>query len=301
MRSWLRVAVTLSLVAVAAILGTLVWRYYLLAPWTRDGRVRTEVVAVAPEVAGRITELRVSDNQPVRKGDVLFAIDRERYRLAVARAEAVLASREQDLRLKEAQSQRRAGLSDLAVTAEAREQYAATAAIAAAALQEGRVELDVARLDLERTEVRSPVNGWVTNLVLRAGDYATAGRTALSIIDADAFWVSGYFEETKLRRIRDGARVRIELMSESRPLSGRVESIARGITDPNAAAGGEGLANVSPTFSWVRLAQRIPVRIRLDPVPDGVRLAAGMTCTVVVDESGSVTPGPPPAGETRRP
>lgn len=279
-----RIALTLAVAALALAGGVYVWRVYMLSPWTRDGRVRTEVVGIAPEVAGRITELRIADNARVRRGDLLFTIDPERYRLAVAQAEATVESRREDLRLREAQSARRARLSDLAVTAEEKEQFQANAAIATATLRQAEVALDVARLDLARTEVRAPVNGWVTNLVLRAGDYATPGRTAVTLVDADAFWVSGYFEETKLPRIREGAPATIALMGEGRILTGRVESVSRGISDPNAAPGSEGLAAVNPTFSWVRLAQRIPVRIRLDPVPDHVRLAAGMTCTVTIAE-----------------
>jgi multidrug resistance efflux pump len=294
MRRVLPVLLTLSVCAVALLLGALVWRYYMLSPWTRDGRVRTEVVGIAPEVSGRITEVRVADNGFVHKGDVLFVIDPDRYRLAVAQAEATVESRREDERLRIAQAGRRARLSEYAVTAEEREQYAANAAIASASLQEASVAADIARLDLARTEVRSPVNGWATNVVLRAGDYATVGRTAVTIVDADAFWVVGYFEETKLPRIREGARVTIALMGGG-ALTGRVESVARGITDPNAAPGGEGLATVNPTFSWVRLAQRIPVRIRPDPIPDGVRLAAGMTCTVTVDEAAPLQPVSGPA------
>jgi multidrug resistance efflux pump len=288
----MRVAVTLAVVAAAIGLGILAWRVYMLAPWTRDGRVRTEVVSIAPEVSGRVTNLTVVDNQAVRKGDLLFALDQDRYRLALAQAEAVIESRTHELRLREAQAARRARLNELSVSAEEKEQYASNAAVAAAALHEAQVAVRVARLDLARTEIRSPVNGWVTNLLLRAGDYATTGKTAVSVIDADAFWVSGYFEETKLARIREGAKATIWLMGESRPLGGRVESIARGISDPNTAAGGEGLANVNPTFTWVRLAQRIPVRIRLDSVPEGARLAAGMTCTIELSETDIVKPEP---------
>ncbi len=291
-RGIMRVAVTLAVVAAAIGLGILAWRVYMLAPWTRDGRVRTEVVSIAPEVSGRVTNLAVVDNQAVRKGDLLFALDQDRYRLALAQAEAVIESRTHELRLREAQAARRARLNELSVSAEEKEQYASNAAVAAAALHEAQVAVRVARLDLARTEIRSPVNGWVTNLLLRAGDYATTGKTAVSVIDADAFWVSGYFEETKLARIREGAKATIWLMGESRPLGGRVESIARGISDPNTAAGGEGLANVNPTFTWVRLAQRIPVRIRLDSVPEGARLAAGMTCTIELSETDIVKPEP---------
>jgi multidrug resistance efflux pump len=297
----LRVLATLALVAAALVGGAALWQYYLYSPWTRDGRVRTEVVGVAPEVAGRVATLHVVDNQYVRKGDLLFTIDPESYRLNVAQAEAVVENRVQDQKLREAQSSRRARLDNLSVSAEEKEQYAINAAISGVALRQAQVAADVARLDLARTEVRSPVNGYATNLALRVGDYATVGRTAVSLVDADAFWISGYFEETKLARIREGAPALIRLMGEDRPLTGRVESVARGITDPNAAAGGEGLANVNPNFSWVRLAQRIPVRIRIDAIPEGVRLAAGMTCTVTIgDGTGpAVGSGMVPGGEDR--
>jgi multidrug resistance efflux pump len=304
----LRLIVTLAVVVVAVIAGGALWQYYVYSPWTRDGRVRTEVVGVAPEVAGRVASLPVVDNQLVRKGDLLFSIDPETYRLNLAQLEAVVENRQQDLRLRQSQAERRARLNDLAVSAEEKEQYAINAAIAGAALRQAQVMVELARLDLARTQVRSPVNGWVTNLLLRAGDYATVGRNAVNVIDADAFWVSGYFEETKLAKIREGAPATIRLMGEERPLRGRVDSVARGITDPNTAAGGEGLATVNPNFTWVRLAQRIPVRIRLDAIPDGVRLAAGMTCTVTIDEDASTAPAtvtapspsvPPPPPPTR--
>lgn len=285
-----RVLVTLVVLAIAVVAGAVLWDYYVYSPWTRDGRVRAEVVGIAPEVAGRITALHVADNQFVRKGDLLFSIDPASYRLNVAQAEAVVENRAQDLRLREAQANRRARLNDLSVSAEEKETYAINAAIAGSALRQAQVAADIARLDLARTELRAPVNGWVTNLQLRAGDYATTGRNAFSIVDADAFWVSGYFEETKLARIRDGARATIRLMGEDRPITGRVNSFARGITDPNATPGGEGLATVNPNFTWVRLAQRIPVRIQLDTIPPGMRLSAGMTCTITVDEEGRPAP-----------
>jgi multidrug resistance efflux pump len=290
----LRVVVTLVLVAGAVIGGSALWRFYVYSPWTRDGRVRTEVVAIAPEVAGRVATLAVVDNQFVHKGDVLFTIDPASYRLNVAQAEAVVENRAQDQKLREAQSSRRARLDTLSVSAEEKEQYAINAAISGTALRQAQVAAEIARLDLARTEVRSPVTGYVTNLALRTGDYAQVGRSAVTVIDSEAFWVSGYFEETKLSRIREGSVATIRLMGEERPLRGRVDSIARGITDPNAAAGGEGLANVNPNFTWVRLAQRIPVRISFDALPDGVRLAAGMTCTITIEDELAPAKGAPP-------
>jgi multidrug resistance efflux pump len=287
---------------VAAIIGgAALWQYYLYSPWTRDGRVRTEVVGIAPEVAGRIATLPIADNQYVRKGDLLFTIDPETYRLNLAQAEAVVENRVQDQKLRESQSNRRARLDNLSVSAEEKEQYAINAAISGAALRQAQVAAEIARLDLARTEVRSPVNGYVTNLLLRTGDYATIGKVALTLVDADAFWVSGYFEETKLSRIREGAPALIRLMGQDEPLQGHVESVARGITDPNAAAGGEGLANVNPNFTWVRLAQRIPVRLRIDRIPDGVRLSAGMTCTVTIGDTPNAAGQPSPGGGEDRP
>jgi multidrug resistance efflux pump len=286
-----RVLITLVAVAAAVVLGVFFWRFYMLSPWTRDGRVRVEVVGIAPEVAGRVTELLVSDNQLVHKGDLLFVVDPETYRLNVAQAEAVVENRRQDLQLRQAQAERRARLNEMAVSAEEKQQYAINATISAASLRQAEVAADLARLDLKRTEVRAPVNGWVTNLSLRIGDYATVGRNAVTIVDSDSFWVSGYFEETKLPRIHLGAPATIKLIGEDRPIRGHVDSFARGITDPNAAAGGEGLANVNPNFTWVRLAQRIPVRINLDEVPEGVRLAAGLTCTVTIEESAPAQAG----------
>ena len=160
-----------------------------------------------------------------------------------------------------------------------------TAALAAqAAYDQAVASYRVAKLNLARTEVRAPVNGYVTNLLMSRGDYATAGRAMLAIVDSDSYYVAGYFEETKLRHIRIGDRVSIRLMAYSAPLTGHVDSVARAITDRDNTLGNDLIANVNPTFSWVRLAQRIPVRIAIDDVPKGIVLSAGMTATVVVTD-----------------
>ena len=131
--------------------------------------------------------------------------------------------------------------------------------------------------------MRSPVDGYVSTLTLRQGAYATAGKAVMAIVDAGSFHVRGYFEETKIPRIHPGDRVEIRLMSFPAPLHGHVESIDRAIADRELAINPANLVvDVNPTFSWIRLAQRIPVRIAIDKVPDGVLLASGMTATVVV-------------------
>lgn len=285
-----RLVVTLIVVALAVLLGWLAWRHYLLSPWTRDGRVQAYVVDVAPDISGRVVDLRVEDNQFVDKGALLFVIDPDRYRFALSQAEAALAQQQQNALLRQAQAARRARLNSVAVSQEEREQYAIQARMADAAYREAQAALDLARLDMARTEVRAPVAGWVTNLKLQVGDYASEGKAALAVVDTASFWVAGYFEETKLPRIRVGQPARIELMGYAPPLRGHVESIGRGIADPNTAPNERGLPNVNPVFTWVRLPQRIPVRIHIDEVPRDVVLAVGMTCTVVLQAGGEARP-----------
>jgi multidrug resistance efflux pump len=278
-----RVAVTLAVLACAIFAARWLWDRYQVAPWTRDGRVRAEVVQVAPDVAGLVTQVLVRDNQPVHKGQVLFVLDRPRYQIALAQAEAVVASQQTQLAQAEREDRRNHALGDL-VTGEATEQGASKVEQLKAALQQAVVNRDLARLNLERTTVTASVDGSVTNLELRPGDYLTPGRPAMALIDAATLHVDGYFEETKLERVHVGDQVQIRLMGVEGDLFGRVESIAGGIADRERGPSGDLLANVNPTFSWVRLAQRIPVRVALDHVPPNVGLIAGRTATVTVLE-----------------
>jgi RND family efflux transporter MFP subunit len=250
--------------------------------------VRAEVVSIAPEVAGTVIQVAVADNQPVKKGDILFVIDPERYRLALSQAEAGLNGRAFDRKVAQAKAQRRAGLSDLVASNEEKEQYSGTANVAGAAVSEAEAALRLAKLNLERTVIRSPVNGFVTNLRMRVGDYAQAGQASVAVVDSDSFWVAGYFEETKMSGIQVGAPASIILMSGGPALTGKVDSISRGVADQNAETSGGSLASINPVFTWVRLAQRIPVRISLDPVAQDRLLSAGMTCTVAIGQAASL-------------
>jgi multidrug resistance efflux pump len=278
-----RVAVTLAVLACAAFAARWLWSHYHDDPWTRDGRVRAEVVQVAPDVSGLVTQVLVRDNQPVRKGQVLFLLDRPRYEIALAQSEAAIANQQSQLAEAEREDRRNHALGDLATT-EAVQQGASKVEELKAALQQALVARDLARLNLERTTVRASVDGSVTNLELRPGDYLTTGRPAMALIDAETLRVEGYFEETKLERIHVGDRVQIRLMGVKGDLSGRVDSIAGGIADRERGASGDLLANVNPTFNWVRLAQRVPVRVALDHVPANVGLIVGRTATVTVLE-----------------
>jgi multidrug resistance efflux pump len=282
----LRFLVTLVVVVIAAGLGQQAWMTYVGAPWTRDGTVRAYVVTIAPEVAGRIVQLPVADNQLVRKGDLLMQIDPTNYRIAVSLAEAAVQQAQITAENAAREAQRRQELTSLAVTVEEKQTYATTAAAAQAQYQQFTANLDQAKVNLGRTEIRSPVNGWVTNLSAQLGDYASVGVNQISLVDADSFWVDGYFEETSLSQIRDGDGASIKLMGYDQIVRGHVAGVARGISVANARPNGQGLASVNPIFTWVRLAQRIPVRITIDKVPDGVRLVAGQTATVQIDPPG---------------
>ena len=284
-RRLLAFTLTLCAVAVGLLLATALWRHYMIAPWTRDARIRVETVTVAPEVAGNVQRLLVADNQPVKKGDILFAIDPRAYEIAVAQAQAALEGLQHSNRLAQLKSERRARLTDLSISNEEKEQYDVSAKVADAAVDQARAQLDMAKLNLERAVVRSPVNGYVTNLRLREGDFVAAGQAILTIVDRDSFWLAGYFEETQLAAIKPGDAARFVLMGyPDHLLTGRVASVTRGIADQDAGGAGAGLQSVNPVFTWVRLAQRVPVRIELDPVPAEVTPVAGMTATVEIGQ-----------------
>jgi multidrug resistance efflux pump len=281
LRTLIRVILTLAVVSLAIVLGVTLWNTYMIAPWTRDGRVRVYVVDVAPEVSGTVVQVPVVDNQFVHKGDPLYVLDPVRFRLAIREAQARLDGALEDLALKRNDAKRRMGLGGI-VSAEEQEVFNSNVATQVAAVDAARAALDVAKLNLQRSVLYSPVNGFITNLNLRVGDYASAGQARLAVIDSDSFWVYGYFEETKMWGVHVGDVARVKLMGYKQIIPGHVVSIARGINDTNGNPDKLGLQDVNPIFTWVRLAQRIPVRVHLDYVPEGVTLAAGMTATITV-------------------
>lgn len=305
---------TLAVVALAFVLGWFAWEHYTRAPWTRDARVRADVVTLSADVSGRIVSLGVQDNQHIEKGQLLLEIDPARYTLAVEHAkravevakatlgqsEATIVSSEALLRQRQSEERRRRTLKQrFAISGEEWEKSSTEVAVAQAELLRNQANLGLAQanvqlaiaaltqaeLDLQRTRVAAPVSGYVTNLLTRQGDYATAGGALLALVDSDSFYISGYFEETKLPRIAEGDRVRIELMS-GETFGGTVQSIAFAIADRENSPGSRLLANINPSYTWVKLAQRVPVRIQIDADYVGKnRLRAGTTATVTVEES----------------
>jgi multidrug resistance efflux pump len=276
-----RILLTLVVVAVAAFV---LWRligYYMFSPWTRDGHVRADVIQVAPDVTGLISRVGVADNQEVERGQVLFVVDQARYALALRMAQATALQRRATLDQARREEARNRALGDL-VARELAEESRSRVQQAEALLADAQVAVDAAQLNLRRTTIVSPVDGYLNDRAPRAGEYVTAGRAVLSVVDMHSFRIDGYFEETKLRGIGIGQPVDITVMGESANLRGHVQSIVAGIEDRDRSEGSNLLPNVNPAFSWVRLAQRIPVRIALDDVPADFRMIAGRTATVSV-------------------
>jgi multidrug resistance efflux pump len=331
--------ITLTAVTLAGLLGWAMWDVYMGAPWTRDATVRAYVVAMAPEVAGRIVELNVTDNKYVRKGDLLLVIDPTNYRIAVSQSEAAVQQAQanvqnidaqvnvQQAQINASEAQLRLGCAALVFAQQQADRYQTLAKdgwgtvqnaqqftsqlhqqeatvqsaqenlnqtlrqvetlkaqrlSAEAGLAQAKAQLNQTQVNLERTRILAPVDGYVTNLLAQLGDYVNVGVNTISLVDADSFWVDGYFEETNLGPIRVGDPAQIKLMGRDQIVRGHVDSIARAINVANAQPNGQGVATVNPIFTWVRLAQRIPVRIHIDEVPPNVVLSAGMTATVEI-------------------
>jgi multidrug resistance efflux pump len=284
-----RLVLTLLVVTLACVV---VWRmvmYYMYAPWTRDGHIRADIVQIAPDVSGLIVDVQVRDNQWVKRGQVLFSIDPDRFRLALRQAQATVAERKETLAQAQRENRRNKGLGNL-VAREQLEESQSREAQALSALNAAQVAVDAAQLNLDRAVVRSPVNGYLNDRAPRPQEFASAGRAALSIVDSESFHIDGYFEETKLPLIHVGQSVDIRVMGDNTRLRGHVTSIVAGIEDRDRSSGTNLLPNVNPAFSWVRLAQRIPVRIAFDDVPADFRMIAGRTATVSILDSAPDAP-----------
>jgi RND family efflux transporter MFP subunit len=281
----LRLVVTLVIVVGGGVAGIYLWNYYEESPWTRDGHVRADVVTVAPDVQGLVSEVLVQDNQHVKRGDVLFRIDSARFELALEQANAVVDNRKAQVDEAAREAVRYESLTNASVSQQTQQQKNTALQSAVADYRQAQADQAVALLNVKRSEVTSPVDGIVTNVGLEPGDYVTVGKGVMALVDLASLRIEGYFEETKLPRIHPGDAVKVSLMGEKQVLNGHVVSIAAGIADRERSDSADLLANVNPTFTWIRLAQRVPVRIKLDKVPAGIDLVLGRTATVsIVDK-----------------
>lgn len=276
-----RFAITIILVIIAVIVIFRAWVFYTESPWTRDAKFTADIVAIAPDVSGLISEVRVRDNQLVKKGQVLFVVDQPRYKQALDQAEADVAYYQALVSEKRREASRRNQLGVSAMSREAIEQANSDYQTSEHQLAKSIATRDTAKLDLERTVVKAPSDGWVTNLNVYGGEYITRGSTSVALVKQHTFYVLAYMEETKLEGIRPGFRAEITPLGSNRVLHGTVDSIAAGVTNSSSTVDSKGMATIDSNLEWVRLAQRVPVRIHLDQ-QQGNLYPSGTTATVVI-------------------
>jgi multidrug resistance efflux pump len=287
-------ALTFGMVLMAAItIGFLLFRYWE-SPWTRDGQVMANIVGIAPRVAGPIIEIPLIDNQYIKKGDLLFAIDPSTFQAVLDNAQARLDVAQADLVQKNQELIRQTQLFQTQVTDQRDFQNAQDAfAASKASLTAAQAEVKSASLNLEYTRVYAPVDGFVTNMNTSPGTYVDVGEQLLALIDADSFWVAAYFKETQLQHIRIGDQAKVHLMGHFwEPLEATVHSIGWGIFVPNGSTV-QLLPDVQPTVDWVRLPNRFPVRIQLNG-PSPIPLRIGQTASISIHQSPDATADPLP-------
>ena len=280
-RNILRTAITVILVILAFIAIFRAWVYYTASPWTRDARFSADIVAIAPDVSGLISQVNVKDNQLVKKDQVLFVIDQPRYQKALAEAQADVSYYKTLAQEKRVEAGRRNKLGVQAMSREEIDQANNVLQTVEHQLAKAVASRDLAKLDLERTVIRAPADGWVTNLNVYAGEFITRGSTAVALVKQNTFYVMAYLEETKLEGVRPGYRAEITPLGSSKVIKGTVDSVAAGVTNASSSSDTKGMASVDSNLEWVRLAQRVPVRIRLDQ-QQGNLWPSGTTATVVI-------------------
>ncbi|WEM45180.1 HlyD family secretion protein (plasmid) [Photobacterium sp. DA100] len=284
-----RFSVTLCLLLLA--IAAIGWKYqqYLQNPWTRDGQIRAQVIQVTPRVTGPIIALPIRDNSEVKAGDVLFEIDPRTYQAALAKTEASLVQAQALLKKAQDEAKRGRSLSRRqpgSISQLSLNQLNNAVESAQAGVMVARAACDEAKLNLSFTKVTAPVDGFITNLTLRMGSQVVANQPVVALVDKNSFWVEGFFKETDIQDVTIGEHAVVTLMAyHDQPLSGRVESIGYGIAHQDGSTGVSLLPNVNPNFQWIRLAQRIPVRIALDNLPASLQLRAGTTASIMINKS----------------
>lgn len=268
-------------VALLALYG--LWVRYEVEPTTRDGKVKADIVQVSPDVTGWVTKLLVHDDEAVQKNQPLLVIDQARYLLARDQARENLESQKTSLAQAIREDKRNHALST-EVDTETIERGTEKVDLMKLAVAQAQTALDVAQLNLDRTVLRAPVNGIVSNMTLQPGDYVSAGQGIMAMVDTDTLRVEGYFEETQIPAVHVGDKAEIWLMGIGEPIEGHVYSISAGVVDREREDQRDTLDNINPSFTWVRLAQRVPVRIAIDHLPKNLNLIVGTTATVDIEK-----------------
>jgi len=286
MKKIITLTLTLSIISLALFFAYQKFESYIDNPWTRDGQVRTQVIQVTPRINGMITHIAVADNQAVKTGDLLFEIDPASYQIKLEQAQARLqrtleASKGKKIEYERVQKiyKRDKG----AVSQKDRDRTEVNYYKSLADIDSSTEAVNSAKLNLSFTKVYAQVDGYVSNINFQIGSQAVANKAIMALVDTSSFWVFGFFREDAISKVKIGDRAKVTLLSyPNTPLDGVVESIAWGISHSDGNPGSNLLPSVKPVFQWIRLAQRIPVRIKLDTLPKGIELRFGLTASVMV-------------------
>lgn len=287
MKILIKILVSLLLFGSALYFGYQKYQEYFTNPWTRDGQVRAQVIQISPRVSGTVVHIAVHDNQFVRRGDLLFVIDPSTYQSKVNQMKADL---NRDLINEKADKieldrvNEIAKIDEGAVSKKELIHREVNYLNSGSKIDSSKEKLELARLDLSFTKVYAPVDGYVSNINFQIGSQAVANQPILALVDANSFWIFGYFREDQLSQISIGNPARITLMAyPDKTLEGTVESIGWGIAPSDGNPGTYLLPSVKPVFQWIRLAQRIPVRIKLDEnSTKDIHLRFGLSASVMV-------------------
>ena len=283
-----KLVLTLAILTTAAYYGYNKYKEYMDNPWTRDGQVRTQVIQVTPRVSGMIINIPVTDNQYVKKGDLLFEIDPEQYEVQVAKYKAKLQRSYEVLkgdkieyaRVKKIYKRDKGAVSQKDLSKKEVNYNKSLSSVDSA-----KEALNAAKLNLTYTKVYAEVNGYVSNINFQIGSQAVANHPILALVDDESYWVFGFFREDAIAGIKVGDEARVTLLAyKDTPLKGKVESIAWGIAHADGNPGNNLLPSIKPVFQWIRLAQRIPVKVKLDKLPEDVKLRFGLTASVMILE-----------------
>lgn len=281
-----RYLISLLLLGAAGTVAYTYYQSYTSNPWTRDGQVSAYIVSITPRVTGQVTQVHVDDNSHVSKGDLLFEIDPSIYKAAYHKA---LATQKQALALLAKAKNEEQRAVDLqkrtpgAVPILTLNNLSNTVETSAANVELAKANVEEAQLNLKFTKVYTPTNGYITNLNLRAGSQVVANTPVVALIDEESFWIEGYFKETDLVGVESNNKALVTLMMHNDTvLEGRIKSIGFGIAKQDGSTGNNLLPNVNPNFQWIRLAQRIPIKVELDTVPEDLQLRVGMTASIKI-------------------
>lgn len=281
-----RFIITSATVLVALTVLYFMFHSYFLYPWTRDAQVEADVVQLTSRVSGHIIELPIQENQLVKKGTIIWKIDPKTYISEVESAKASLQKAE--AALSEAQDvvgrvRKLSGL-DSGAIAESRKIKAENQYREAQAnVSQAKANLHHAELNLKYTVMKAPTDGYITNLRIALGSYVTANKPIFPFVDADSFRLTAFFKETLIENVKPGDKAMITLMSYPHDtIEGEVNSVSRGIAIQDGDPGANLLPVVNPSFDWIRLAQRLPVRIHFKKIPEKINLSVGFTASVII-------------------